>query len=132
MSHSKLLILPLLLFAGLTQASNYISCADPLDTYSQYDDSENIQNDLKSEYYVMSYSWSPGYCQAKSTKASRKPGQEDYLQCGSGRTFGYVLHGLWPQGAMNGEGGLSADLRWRSTSDPENHIKQILVHDPKC
>jgi ribonuclease T2 len=43
------------------------------------------------DYYLMSLSWSPSYCQAH-------PG--DMEQCAR-KGFGFVLHGLWPQ---NGDG----------------------------
>jgi ribonuclease T2 len=39
------------------------------------------------DYYLMSLSWSPSYCEAH-------PGDNE--QCGR-RGFGFVLHGLWPQ-----------------------------------
>ena len=39
------------------------------------------------DYYLMSLSWSPSYCQTH-------PDETD--QCGS-KGFGFVLHGLWPQ-----------------------------------
>jgi ribonuclease T2 len=42
------------------------------------------------DYYLLSLSWSPQHC---STPA----GARDSLQCGDGRTFGFVVHGLWPQ-----------------------------------
>ncbi len=42
------------------------------------------------DFYVMSLSWSPGFC---ATAA----GRNDDLQCGPGRRFAFVLHGLWPQ-----------------------------------
>ena len=44
----------------------------------------------KFDFYVMSLSWSPGFC---ATAA----GQNDPIQCGPGRHFAFVLHGLWPQ-----------------------------------
>jgi ribonuclease T2 len=44
----------------------------------------------KFDFYVMSLSWSPGFC---ATPA----GENDSLQCGPERHFGFVLHGLWPQ-----------------------------------
>lgn len=44
----------------------------------------------KFDYYVLSLSWSPQYC---STPA----GARDTLQCGGGRRFAFVAHGLWPQ-----------------------------------
>ena len=39
------------------------------------------------DYYLMSLSWSPSYCEAH-------PGDRE--QCGH-KGFGFVLHGLWPQ-----------------------------------
>ena len=42
------------------------------------------------DYYVLSLSWSPQYC-ANQTNASR-----DQEQCGSGRRYAFVTHGLWP------------------------------------
>jgi ribonuclease T2 len=42
------------------------------------------------DYYVLSLSWSPSFC------ASQKPGAQPE-QCGAGRRFGFVVHGLWPQ-----------------------------------
>lgn len=42
------------------------------------------------DFYVLSLSWSPQYC----AQAGR--GADD-TQCGKGRQFGFVVHGLWPQ-----------------------------------
>jgi len=42
------------------------------------------------DYYVLSLSWSPQYC-------ADAPGARDRRQCGSGRRYAFVLHGLWPQ-----------------------------------
>jgi len=39
------------------------------------------------DYYLLTLSWSPSYCLIHP---------EDRSQC-SGKGFGYVLHGLWPQ-----------------------------------
>jgi ribonuclease T2 len=44
------------------------------------------------DYYVLVLSWSPTHC---SSDAGR--GADDVLQCRSGRPYGFVLHGLWPQ-----------------------------------
>jgi ribonuclease T2 len=44
----------------------------------------------KFDFYVMSLSWSPGFC---ATPA----GRNDDTQCGPQRNFAFVLHGLWPQ-----------------------------------
>ena len=40
--------------------------------------------------YVLSLSWSPQFC------STRKFAPSDQ-QCGEGRRFGFVVHGLWPQ-----------------------------------
>lgn len=42
------------------------------------------------DYYVLALSWSPSYCEAEAT-------ERDKLQCGGGRPFHFVVHGLWPQ-----------------------------------
>ena len=41
------------------------------------------------DYFVLSLSWSPTYCGGE--------GQGDRQQCGRGRRFAFVVHGLWPQ-----------------------------------
>jgi ribonuclease T2 len=42
------------------------------------------------DFYVLALSWSPSYCAAEGADANRQ-------QCGPGRDFGFVVHGLWPQ-----------------------------------
>jgi ribonuclease T2 len=42
------------------------------------------------DYYVLSLSWSPQFCAGPA-------GERDAAQCGEGRQFGFVVHGLWPQ-----------------------------------
>ena len=44
------------------------------------------------DYYVLVLSWSPTHC-----ASDRGRGRDDDLQCRSGRLYGFVLHGLWPQ-----------------------------------
>lgn len=39
------------------------------------------------DYYVMSLSWSPAFCEVEG----------DAEQCAPGRRLGWILHGLWPQ-----------------------------------
>jgi ribonuclease T2 len=41
------------------------------------------------DYYVLSLSWSPSFCETATGNARR-------LQCG-GRPYSFVVHGLWPQ-----------------------------------
>lgn len=42
--------------------------------------------------YLLSLSWSPQYCRDKRSSAT------DAGQCGKEARFGFVLHGLWPEG----------------------------------
>ena len=41
------------------------------------------------DFYVLSLSWSPDYCETT--------GQHDKNQCSIGKKLGFVLHGVWPQ-----------------------------------
>lgn len=45
------------------------------------------------DFYVLSLSWSPSYCEAAEERSARRPRDG---QC-SGRPFAFVIHGLWPQ-----------------------------------
>lgn len=78
------------------------NCIDPADSFNSYDVTikRSSINNTPSSHYLLAYSWAPNYC-AKTSRHSQKPGGQNYLQCGSGRKFGYVLHGLWPQGALS-------------------------------
>jgi ribonuclease T2 len=42
------------------------------------------------DFYVLSLSWSPSYCEAEGEEANRQ-------QCAVGRPYAFVVHGLWPQ-----------------------------------
>ncbi|MEM9967062.1 MAG: ribonuclease T2 [Pseudomonadota bacterium] len=42
------------------------------------------------DYYVLALSWSPNWC-------LRRGDQIQSAQCETGKTFGWILHGLWPQ-----------------------------------
>lgn len=44
----------------------------------------------KFDYYVLSLSWSPGWCRAEGDG-------RDAPQCDTGRRVDFVIHGLWPQ-----------------------------------
>lgn len=41
--------------------------------------------------YTLALSWAPEYCHGPS-------GRRDSFECGGGNRFGFVLHGLWPDG----------------------------------
>lgn len=42
------------------------------------------------DFYVLSLSWSPSYCEAEGADANEQ-------QCHRGRPYAFVVHGLWPQ-----------------------------------
>jgi ribonuclease T2 len=44
----------------------------------------------KFDFYVLSLSWSPSFCDAGSGRAQEQP------ECGP-RAYSFVVHGLWPQ-----------------------------------
>jgi ribonuclease T2 len=44
------------------------------------------------DFYVLALSWSPTLCQDTAER-----GRQSYEQCGSGRPYSFVVHGLWPQ-----------------------------------
>ena len=46
------------------------------------------------DFYVLSLSWSPSFCEAASERGNG--GRSQQAQCG-GRPFSFVVHGLWPQ-----------------------------------
>jgi ribonuclease T2 len=46
------------------------------------------------DFYVLSLSWSPSYCEQASERGNT--GRSQQAQCG-GRPFSFVVHGLWPQ-----------------------------------
>jgi ribonuclease T2 len=46
------------------------------------------------DFYVLSLSWSPSFCEAASERGNG--GRSQQAQC-AGRPFAFVVHGLWPQ-----------------------------------
>src|SRR6201995_4066722 len=46
------------------------------------------------DYYVLSLSWSPSFCEQADERGNS--GRSQQAQCG-GRSFSFVVHGLWPQ-----------------------------------
>lgn len=57
----------------------------PLDFATSSDEESEL-----FDFYVLSLSWSPSYCQAEGEDANPQ-------QCGGQRQFAFVVHGLWPQ-----------------------------------
>jgi ribonuclease T2 len=46
------------------------------------------------DFYVLSLSWSPSYCEAAQERGGNNRSAQ--MQCG-GRPYSFVVHGLWPQ-----------------------------------
>lgn len=44
------------------------------------------------DFYVLSLSWSPSFCEEAAERGGRSQ-----IQCGGGRPYAFVVHGLWPQ-----------------------------------
>jgi ribonuclease T2 len=60
-------------------------------TASAQDRRQNASGEF--DFYVLSLSWSPSFCEQASEHGS---GGRSQVQCG-GRPFSFVVHGLWPQ-----------------------------------
>jgi ribonuclease T2 len=67
------------------------------------------------DFYVLSLSWSPSYCEAEGEDANRQ-------QCASGRPYAFVVHGLWPQF----ERGYPEDCATGDTDVPRDVISRTL------
>jgi ribonuclease T2 len=61
-------------------------------TASAQDRRQNTPGEF--DYYVLSLSWSPSFCEEAQERGNNGRGQQ--AQCG-GRPFSFVVHGLWPQ-----------------------------------
>lgn len=72
------------------------------------------------DYYLLALSWSPSYC-ADDAKQGR-----DKLQCFSGRPFGFVIHGLWPQY----ERGYPDNCRTSHRKPSAKLVDQMLKYSP--
>ncbi|WBH17055.1 ribonuclease T2 family protein [Sphingomonas radiodurans] len=85
----------LLLAPGVASAQAY-SCAVPdaaaLTVRPDLPSEREPQRLLPIGHYTLAISWSPQYCRAPD-KAARSR-----FQCGGASRFGFVLHGLWPDG----------------------------------
>ncbi|MGC4055009.1 MAG: ribonuclease T2 [Paludibaculum sp.] len=69
------------------------------------------------DYYLLTMSWSPAYCAGRTTKATDP-------QCGTGHSFAFVLHGLWPQYTkpQNGSGWPQFCTTDKGLSDPKTML----------
>ncbi|WP_157967646.1 ribonuclease T2 family protein [Cohaesibacter intestini] len=72
------------------------------------------------DYYLLALSWSPSYC-ADDGRQGR-----DKLQCFSGRPYGFVIHGLWPQH----ESGYPEFCRSSHRKPSDKLVDQMLKYSP--
>lgn len=74
------------------------------DVFANYDvimRNDHIGQNAKApvDYYMLALSWSPGFCDIQREKYGDQLPASSQYQCGNNRTFGWVVHGLWPQNA---------------------------------
>ncbi len=70
------------------------------------------------DFYVLTLSWSPSYCEAESERGRRRSNE----QCNSGRPYAFVVHGLWPQY----ERGYPQNCRVPAPFVPEATVQSML------
>lgn len=81
------------------------------------------------DYFVLSLSWSPTYCQGEA-------GRNDQSQCGVGRSFAFVVHGLWPQYNQGWPQDCSTNEAWVEQPQIDAMMdimpsKKLIIHEWK-
>jgi ribonuclease T2 len=72
-----------------------ISCAIPADLprpHPETPDQRNPRRVLPIGSYTLALSWAPQFCKENGTRDASS------MECGKPNSFGFVLHGLWPDG----------------------------------
>ncbi|HEX3859716.1 MAG TPA: ribonuclease T, partial [Pseudolabrys sp.] len=59
---------------------------------AQQDSRQNAPGQF--DFYLLSLSWSPSFCQEASERSAGRPADP---QCSAARPYAFVVHGLWPQ-----------------------------------
>ena len=75
------------------------------------------------DFYVLSLSWSPSYCEAEGDDANRQ-------QCKAARPYAFVVHGLWPQFERGYPDGLRDGRAGRRQRDAANPLRPDAVGRP--
>ncbi|MEO1701701.1 MAG: ribonuclease T [Pseudomonadota bacterium] len=70
--------------------TSFLAACEDTSSRAQTADGSPLPVGSGFDFYVLSLSWSPGYCRSEGARANRQ-------QCGTGRSFEWVVHGLWPQ-----------------------------------
>lgn len=87
--------LSLLLLPGVASAQA-LSCAVPAiieRPHADTPDANTPRRILPTASYTLALTWAPEYCHGNGDKPNAQ------FECASGNKFGFVLHGLWPDGA---------------------------------
>ncbi len=91
----RLLAVVALAGAPAAAGAQAYSCAVPAvlpPVHPEVADARNPQRLLPIGGYTLAVTWAPEYCHGHA----RDPGSR--VECGGGNSFGWTLHGLWPDG----------------------------------
>lgn len=92
----RIWLLPLMLGLPAAAHAQATDCAIPGSLPKpklEFPNRDNPKRLMPIGGYTLALSWSPGYCHA------RRASTRDAFQCGrASNPFGFVLHGLWPDG----------------------------------
>lgn len=92
-----------------------LSCTIPRDVPDATGEGTGIRRVARVTGHTLALSWNPGFC--------RQSGNRARFQCQSANRFGFVVHGLWPDGA----GG-----RWPQYCGPPRTIPGTIVRQTLC
>lgn len=91
----RLAALLLSLLAPLPALAQALQCAVPArlpDWRAEGPTAREPRRLIQTASYTLAVSWSPGFCRTRGDSDNAR------FQCGSDNRFGFVLHGLWPDG----------------------------------
>jgi ribonuclease T2 len=107
-----------LLAGGTSARAQALSCALPMTVpvprRAEPGASEPVRR-LPIAAYTLALTWSPQYCRDSGGRAS--------FQCAGAARFGFVLHGLWPDGR---------DATWPQYCRPAALVPARVIRDTLC
>ncbi len=87
-SQALLAVAALACYAAFTFYSDDADARRNMHKGQQQEQKQSVAGDFA--YYVLALSWSPAFCATQSPESQPE-------QCGPGRRYSFVVHGLWPQ-----------------------------------